>query len=86
MIAACIACFVGGALSAAVVVAFSPVLAGAFFGFSTAKGGPEYREGADRARALFEALERASEVRAVEAMAVLQECTQQLRELGGGAR
>ena len=43
-------------------------------------------EGAKRAHALFEALGNVADDKGAEAMAALAECTQQIRELGGGAR
>ena len=77
---------IGGALLAVGVISVSPRAASVLWRLSLVRTGDAFREGAARAQALFGALGRVPPTRGPEAMAVLQECTQQLRDLGGDAR
>ena len=87
MIAFGAACFVVGALVGAAGVATSRRAVGYLWGFWTGMtADAAVAEGAKRAHALFEALGNVADDKGAEAMAALAECTQQLRELGGGAR
>ena len=77
---------ISGALLVVGAISVSPRVASFLCGLSLVRTSDAFREGAALAQALFGALGRVPPTRGPEAMAVLQECTQQLRELGGDAR